>query len=59
MPFGGIGGVGVSGLYWGLAGTVHTQGPEGYRDIWGVLGAPIGCRGLFWGIRGHWGVRGL
>ena len=28
---GGIGGVGVSGEYWGLAGSVGTQGPEGYR----------------------------
>ena len=27
--FGGIRGVGVSGVHWGLAGTVGTQGPEG------------------------------
>ena len=26
---GGIRGVGVSGVYWGLTGTLGTQGPEG------------------------------
>ena len=31
----------MSGVYWGLAGTVATQEPEGYRGhqgYWGLLG---------------------
>ena len=28
-PLGGVRGVGVSEVYWGLAGSVSTQGPEG------------------------------
>ena len=28
-------GVGVSGVYWGLAGTVGTQDQKGYRGIGG------------------------
>ena len=52
---GGIRGVGVSGVYWGLAGTLGTQdhkGIEGIRGHWGTL---RGCRGCFevsGGIRG-------
>ena len=33
--------VGVSGVYWGLAGSVGTQEPEGYmwhKGHWGLLG---------------------
>ena len=40
----------MSGVYWGLAGTLGTQGPEGYRGIWGLL---WGVGGLF---KGHQGV---
>ena len=36
------GDVGVSGVYWGLAGTVGTQAPEGVQ-------------GASWGIEGSWG----
>ena len=46
-------------MYWGLAGNVGTQGPEG---VSGALGAPRGCWGLLWGnqegVRGVGGVRG-
>ena len=35
--------IGVSGLYGGLAVTLGTQGPEGYRGIRGLLRG-IGCR---------------
>ena len=34
----------MSGVYWGLAGTLGTQGSEG---VSGGLGAPSGCRGPF------------
>ena len=51
---GGVGG--VRGVL-GLAGTLGTQGPAGYRGIRGI-GAPRGCRGPFWGIRGCQGVQG-
>ena len=46
-PLGASGGVMV---HWGLAGSVSTQGPEGYRGHW----APRGCRA----IRGIRGCRG-
>ena len=36
----------MSGLHWGLAGSVGTQGPEGYRCHKGTLGATRGCRGV-------------
>ena len=39
----------MSEVYWGLAGTLVTQGPEG--GIRGHLGVPRGYLGLLWGIR--------
>ena len=39
-------------VYWGLAGTLGTQGQKGYRDIrrhWGFLG----------GVGSHFGVSGV
>ena len=37
----------MSGVYWGLAGTLGTQGQKGYRGHQGALGAPrgVGCQG--------------
>ena len=49
----------VSGVYWGLAGSVGTQGPEGYRWHKGELWAPRGCRGVGGHKRGIRGVRGV
>ena len=47
-------GVGVSGVYWGLVGSVGTQGQKAYmwhkgalRSSWGLVG-----------VRGHWGHKG-
>ena len=46
---------GVSGVYWGLAGSVGTHRPEGYRwhkggmgssGMYGVLGPLGGVRGV-------------
>ena len=51
-PLWGFQGVGVSGVYWGLAGTVGTQGPEGYRGHKGTLRVPRG-------VGGHFGVSGV
>ena len=48
--------VGVSGVYWQLAGTVGTAGAK--RGI-GTLGAPRGCRGPFWEHQGCRGFRGV
>ena len=42
-------------MYWGLIGTVDTQGPEGYRDIRGHWGAPMGCQGAILEVSG--GIR--
>ena len=53
-------GVGVSGVYSGLVGSVGTQGPEGFRWHWGLLGdfrgvgasgGCQGCQGCIGGIR--------
>ena len=52
----------MSGVYWGLAGSIGTQGPEGYRWHKGALGAPRGCRGikgLLGGARGCQGALGM
>ena len=45
-------------MYWGLAGSVGTQGPEGYRwhkgaprGIGGIRG-PLGASGVYWGWHG-------
>ena len=48
-------------MYWGLAGSVGTQGPEGYRWHKGNWGAPMGCRGCrgpLGGVRQCRGFRG-
>ena len=48
-------GVGVSGVDWGLAGSVGAQGQQGYRQHQGALGSPRGCQGVLchlWAIRG-------
>ena len=42
-------------VYWGLAGSVGTQWPEGYRWHKGALGPPRGCWELFGGVRGYKG----
>ena len=44
----------MSGLYWGLTGSVGAQELAGYGGIRGI-GAPRGCRG----IREHWGPSGV
>ena len=53
---GGHWGVGVSGLYWGLAGTLGTQGPEGFRgllrDVGSVGDSIWGCQGVSGGVKG-------
>ena len=41
-------------MYWGLGGTLHTQGPEEYRGHWGTPRV----RGHFGGVRGHQGCIG-
>ena len=46
----------MSGVYWGLVGTVGTQGPQGVLGHQGALGAP---RGLLWDIRGMSGCIGV
>ena len=42
---------GHQGVYWGLAGTLGTHGPEGYWGIRGLLGvgANWGCQGCIGG----------
>ena len=45
---GASGGVGVSGVYWGLAGTLGTWARRGIGAS-GILGAARGC----WGHYGH------
>ena len=57
----GIRGVGVSVVYWGLAGTLDTQVPEGYGASGGIGGflGNVGCRGYYGasgGVRGSQGV---
>ena len=50
----------MSGVYWGLAGTLGTQGPEQnrYRSIRGIE-APRGVR-VIWGHQGvSWRLTGL
>ena len=44
-------GVGVSGVYWGLAGTLGTWARRGIGGI-RCIGVPRGCRGCYGGIRG-------
>ena len=50
-------------MYWGLAGTVGTQGPEDiYRTSGGTgefLGGEGGCFKVSWGVGGGRGVLGL
>ena len=52
----------MSGVYWGLAGTVGSI--EGYRDI-RVIGIPRGVGGCFGvsggveGVKGVWGLAGI
>ena len=46
----------VSGVYLGLAGTLGTQGPEGYKRHQGELETPRGCRDCFGVSRRHQGV---
>ena len=68
MGVGDVGGLlvghqGVSGVYWGLAGTVDSQGPEGVYGHQGALGVPRGIGAIlgvsdFRGCRGCWGVLG-
>ena len=41
----------MSGVYWGLAGTVGTQGQKGYR-----ASAGIGALGEWKAVLGHQGV---
>ena len=48
----------MSGVYWGLAWTLGTQGPEGYRAS-GVLGAARGVGGHYGVSMGHKGVKGV
>ena len=54
-------GIRVSGVYWGLTGTLGSQGPEGYQR---VLGGSWGCRGhlgvsgVYWGLAGTLGTQG-
>ena len=57
----GVGAVlGCQGVYWGLAGTLGTQGPERVYCASGALGAPRGCGGLFWWCQGCiWVASGL
>ena len=33
-------------MYGGLAGTLGTERPEGYRGHWGLLGDVGGCLGV-------------
>ena len=40
----------MSGVYWGLAGSIVLRGQKGYTWHKGALGAP---RGIV-GVRGHW-----
>ena len=42
----------MSGVYWGLAVTPGTQGPEGYRGIraLGALRGPFGVSGWHQGV---------
>ena len=42
-----MGGQGVLGVYWGLAGYIGAQGQKVYRWHKGVFGDPRGCCG-FW-----------
>ena len=52
--------MGVTGVYWGLAGTVGTLRPEGVWGHQGHLEAPRGV-GQFWGCWGVgvcWGLAG-
>ena len=52
----------MSGVYWGLAGTLGTHGPEGVWEHQGVLGDPRGyrgCMGAVWGVRGVRDLLGL
>ena len=47
-------GVGVSGVYWGLPGTVGTQGQKRYwgiREYWELLGG-VGGVGAVMGVSG-------
>ena len=46
----GIRGVGVSGVYWGQAGSVVLRGQRGIGSIGGI-GAPWGCSRC-WGLLG-------
>ena len=51
--------MGHQGCIGGLAGSVGTQGPEGFRWHKGELWAPRGCRGVGGHKRGITGVRGV
>ena len=47
----------MSGVHWGIAGSVSTQGPVGCRSHQGALGAPRDVRG-YWGCQGRLGKSG-
>ena len=58
------GGVGVSGVHWGLEGSLGTQVPAWYRwhqrSLRGV-GVSAGCQGVLgvhWGLAGSVGTEG-
>ena len=53
---GNLGASGGVGVYWGLAWTLGTQGPEGVYRASGPLGAPRGVGGLFGGEESSRGV---
>ena len=71
-PRGCWGNQGVSGVHWGLAGTLGTQEPEGicgHQGHWGLLRGVRGALGLagtlgtqgpegICGHQGHWGLLG-
>ena len=61
-PFGVSGVWGMSGVYWGLAGSVGTQEPEVVWVAFGVPRGSWGCQGPLGqhqGFRGVGGVKGI